>query len=162
MTIDNLFGDEQKTLRLKIIRPIYESLKITEPAALYLEKTTPLTSSDFVADMFSFLRHETKEYFIAAHLDTKNRLLCLEIVSTGSLTASIVHPREVFKSALLSSAAGIIFIHNHPSGDPTPSQEDREITNRLRDASELLGIRLLDHVIVGTDQHYSFTDQGLL
>ena len=164
MTIDNLFGPEKKRkpLRLKVIRPIYESIKITEAASQYINKTTPLSSSTLVADMFSFLHHETKEHFIALHLNSKNRLLCLEIVSTGSLNASIVHPREVYKSALLSSAAAIVFVHNHPSGDPAPSREDIELTSRLREASELLGIRLLDHVIIGTDRHYSFADQGLL
>jgi DNA repair protein RadC len=165
MTIDNLFGPEGKkprTLRLKVIKPIYESLKITEAAAQYLNQKSPLSSSVHVADMFSFLRHETKEHFIALHLDSKNRLLCLEIVSVGSLNASIVHPREVYKSALLSSTAAIVFVHNHPSGDPTPSREDIELTSRLKEASELLGIRLLDHVVIGTGRHYSFADSGLL
>jgi DNA repair protein RadC len=162
MTIDNLFGPERKPLRLKVIRPIYESLKITEAASQYINKTTPLSSSTLVADMFSFLHHETKEHFIALHLNSKNRLLCLEIVSTGSLNASIVHPREVYTSALLSSAAAIVFVHNHPSGDPAPSREDIELTSRLKGASELLGIRLLDHVIIGVERHYSFADSGLL
>ena len=96
------------------------------------------------------------------HLDSKNRLLCLEIVSVGSLNASIVHPREVYKSALLSSAAAIVFVHNHPSGDPTPSREDIELTSRLKQASDLLGIRLLDHVVIGSGRHFSFADSGLL
>jgi DNA repair protein RadC len=162
MTIDNLFGPERKPLRLKVIRPIYESLNIGEAASQYINKMTPLSSSTLVADMFSFLRRETKEHFIALHLDSKNRLLCLEIVSVGSLNASIVHPREVYKSALLSSAAAIVFVHNHPSGVPEPSREDIELTTRLKEASDLLGIRLLDHVIIGTDRHYSFADSGIL
>lgn len=162
MTIDNLFGPERKPLRLKVIKPIYESIKISEAAAQYLDRTTPLSSSTLVADMFSFLRHETKEHFVGLHLDSKNRLLCLEIVSVGSLNASIVHPREVYKSALLSSAAAIVFVHNHPSGDPTPSREDIELTSRLKQASDLLGIRLLDHVVIGSGRHFSFADSGLL
>lgn len=162
MTIDNLFGPERKPLRLKVIKPIYESIKISEAAAQYLDRTTPLSSSTLVADMFSFLRHETKEHFVGLHLDSKNRLLCLEIVSTGSLNASIVHPREVYKSALLSSAAAIVFVHNHPSGDPAPSREDIELTSRLKQASDLLGIRLLDHVVIGSGRHFSFADSGLL
>lgn len=162
MTIDNLFGPERKPLRLKVIKPIYESIKISEAAAQYLDRTTPLSSSTLVADMFSFLRHETKEHFIGLHLDSKNRLLCMEIVSVGSLNASIVHPREVYKSALLSSAAAIVFVHNHPSGDPTPSREDIELTSRLKQASDLLGIRLLDHVVIGSGRHFSFADSGLL
>ncbi len=161
MTIDNLFGPERKPLRLKVIKAIYESIKISEAASQYLDKMTPLSSSTLVADMFSFLRHETKEHFIALHLDSKNRLLCLEIVSVGSLNASIVHPREVYKSILLSAAAAVVFVHNHPSGDPTPSREDMELTTRLKDAGDLLGIRLLDHVIIG-NRHFSFADSGIL
>ncbi|MDT8444359.1 MAG: JAB domain-containing protein [Desulfuromonadales bacterium] len=80
----------------------------------------------------------------------------------GSLNASIVHPREVYKAALLSSAAAVIFIHNHPSGDTAPSREDIEITKRLKDAGELLGIRVLDHLIVGEAGYYSFANDGIL
>jgi len=111
--------------------------------------------------MFSFLNQETKEYFLTLHLDGKNRIVCMEEVSVGSLNQSIVHPREVFKTALLSSAAAIVLIHNHPSGDPTPSREDREITRRLKEGGDLLGIRVLDHIIVG-ESYLSFVEQGLL
>jgi len=75
---------------------------------------------------------------------------------------SVVHPREVWKSALLDSAAAVVFIHNHPSGDPAPSREDRECTNRLVEASKILGIRVLDHIIFGQTDYYSFADAGLL
>ena len=166
MTIDTLFGTpaknkKAKPLRLRVIRPVFESIKISEEAALYLDATEPLSSSASVAGLLSFLNKETKEHFIALHLDSKNRLLCLEIVSVGSLNASIVHPREVFKSVLLSSAAALIVAHNHPSGNTQPSREDIELTTRLKAGSELLGIRLLDHIILG-DRPYSFADQGLL
>jgi len=83
-------------------------------------------------------------------------------VSEGSLNQSIVHPREVFAPAVRESAAAVIFVHNHPSGDPSPSREDREITRRLKEAGELLGIRVLDHVIVGDGSYYSFTESGVL
>jgi DNA repair protein RadC len=83
----------------------------------------------------------------------------VNIVSIGSLTLSVVHPREVFKPAILLNACAIIAVHNHPSGDPTPSAEDRTLTTRLRDAGDLLGIRLLDHLILGDDYNYSFADQ---
>jgi len=82
-------------------------------------------------------------------LDGKNRALGFHIVSVGTLTASLVHPLEVFKLAILANVAAIIVVHNHPSGDPTPSAEDVAITQRLRQAGELLGIRVLDHVVVG-------------
>ena len=81
-------------------------------------------------------------------------------VSVGSLTASIVSPREVFKPAIVGSAAALLLAHNHTSGDPAPSAEDIELTKRLRDAGELLGIRVLDHVILGDGKHYSFVDAG--
>ena len=99
---------------------------------------------------------------MALHLDAKNRIICFDKVSIGSLNASIVHPREVYKTALLSSAAAVLFIHNHPSGDTTPSREDIDMTKRLKDAGELFGIRVLDHLIVGEEGYYSFANNGIL
>ncbi len=151
---------KQKPIRFKIIRPVYETLTGNDQNARYQD--AHLSSSRDVIRLFDFLGRETKEHFWAVHLDSKNRMLCLDQISTGSLNASIVHPREVYKSALLSSAAALLLVHNHPSGDPTPSNEDREITMRLKEVSELLGIRLLDHVVIGDGRHYSFADSGLL
>lgn len=166
MTIDTLFGPEPprtkpKSLRLRIIHPVFQTMKVAEVAADYLDQRS-LTSADAVAELLGFLRRETKEHFLALHLTSKNRLICMEQVSVGSLSAAIVHPREAFKSALLSSAAAVIFAHNHPSGDPTPSAEDLELTRRLKDAGEILGIRVLDHVVIGGDGHVSFAERGLL
>ena len=149
-------------IRFKIIRPVYESLTVGDKAAEYFQDKEAITSSADVNARFAFLREETRENFIAVHLDAKNKILCVDTVSIGSLNASIVHPREVFKSCLLSSAAAILLVHNHPSGDPTPSHEDHEITTRLKEGSELLGIRLLDHIVIGNPRHYSFADQGLI
>jgi DNA repair protein RadC len=97
-------------------------------------------------------------------LNRKNMLIGMHIVSVGSLTASVVHPREVFKAAILGNAAAMICGHNHLSGDPQPSQEDRALTARLGQGGKLPGIDVLDHVIVGdgTAQYFSFADQGLL
>ena len=166
MTLNSFFVDEQgkqtKSIRMKVIRPVWEKLTIHEVPANYISGRTRVTSSREVFDLFRFLANETKEHFLALHMDSKNRILCIDQVSTGSLNASIVHPREVFKSTLLSSAAALLLVHNHPSGDPTPSAEDLEITTRLKEASELLGIRLLDHVIIGDGRHYSFADCGLI
>ncbi len=103
------------------------------------------------------LRHEV---FVALLLDTKHRRLRDVQISEGSLSAAIVHPREVFAPAVRDSAAAVILAHNHPSGDPAPSREDVELTRRLRDAGELIGIRVLDHVIVGAQTHFSFADAG--
>jgi len=108
------------------------------------------------------LRDRRKEVFLALLLDSKNRVLREVQVSEGSLTASIVHPREVFAPVVRESAAAVLFIHNHPSGDPTPSREDLEITTRLREAGELMGVRVLDHIIIGSGDYVSFVDRGLL
>lgn len=103
-----------------------------------------------------------KEQFHILLLDSKNRILRELLISEGSLTQSIVHPREVFTQAVRDSAAAVILVHNHPSGDPTPSREDREITRRLKEAGDLLGIRVLDHVIIGSDSFTSLSALGLL
>jgi DNA repair protein RadC len=102
------------------------------------------------------LQHADKEMFMVLHLDAKNKVVKEEIVSIGILDASLIHPREVFKSAIKESSRAVIFVHNHPSGDPTPSAEDEAITNILKEAGELLDIPVLDHVIVGTEKWFSF------
>ncbi len=150
-----------RTIKIRCIKAVYEQLHIKEQDNQYLPPFTRYTSPEQVADTFSFLKHETKEFFFSIHLDGKNRINCVDEVSVGSLNQSIVHPRELFKTALLSSAAAIILVHNHPSGDPTPSREDIEITRRLKEAGEILGVKLLDHIIVGSS-YLSFTERGLL
>ena len=151
----------RKTYRLKVIKPVYSTLNIAEEARDWFHPENPVSSSTQVADLFAHLRRETREIFATVHLDSKNRVLCIETVSIGSLSAAVVHPREVFKATLLSSAAALVLVHNHPSGDPTPSREDLELTKRLKDAGELLGIRVLDHVIIG-ENYLSFADRDLL
>lgn len=106
------------------------------------------------------MRDRSREYFVALLLDGKNRIIREEQVSEGSLNQSIVHPREVFCRAVKDSAAAVILIHNHPSGDPAPSREDREITRRLKEAGEILGIRVLDHIIIGDGSYFSFVESG--
>ena len=103
-----------------------------------------------------------KEVFIALLLDTKNRLIREVQISEGSLTASIVHPREVFAPVLRESAAAVLFVHNHPSGDPTPSREDIDITGRLKQVGDVMGVRVLDHIIIGKGEYVSLADRGLL
>lgn len=167
MTVEALFGTEEtppkpRTIRFKQIKAVYETLAVQEPVSRYLKTGSRFTGPKEVYETFRFLMDETKEMFVTLHLDGKNRVLCIDIVSVGSLNQSIVHPREVFKTACLSNAAAILCIHQHPSGDPNPSREDREITRRLQEAGELMGIRVLDHIIVGDDQYMSFVEQGLL
>lgn len=103
---------------------------------------------------------EEVEVFNVLLLNGRNRLLALQEVSRGSATAALVHPREVFRLAVAMGAATVILHHNHPSGDPEPSAEDRALTERLRQAGELLGIRVLDHVVTGGARFHSFGDNG--
>lgn len=111
-----------------------------------------------VAEMDSL----AEEVFNMITVNTKNEMTGLFTVSKGSLNASVVHPREVFKRALLQNASAIFLLHNHPSGNPKPSREDKAITQRLAEAGVLLGIRVLDHVIIGRDKYFSFQEHGLL
>lgn len=107
-----------------------------------------------------FFEGADREHMLLLCLDAKYQPVAAHVVSTGSLTLCIVHPREVFKAAVLSNAAAIVLAHNHPSGDPTPSPEDRELTGRLQECGDLMGIRLLDHLVVGDGTYVSFADQG--
>jgi len=109
----------------------------------------------------SQLKGKKKEHFLVLCLDTRNKLINYKPVSIGSLDTSIVHPREVFKEAISSSAASVIFVHNHPSGDPEPSKEDIELTKRLAKAGEIMGIDVLDHIIVCNRQYLSLKGKGL-
>jgi DNA repair protein RadC len=107
-------------------------------------------------------REEKQEHFLAIILDTKHRILREVLVSKGTLNGSIVHPREVFAPAIRERAASILVLHNHPSGDPAPSHEDIEITHRLRETGDLIGIPLLDHVILGADSFISLREQNII
>ncbi|GAB2672948.1 DNA repair protein RadC [Paenibacillus thermoaerophilus] len=119
----------------------------------------PRDVAELLMEELRFLR---QEHFVVLYLNTKNRLIGKETLSVGSLNATVVHPREVFRSAILRSAASIICAHNHPSGDPEPSREDVLLTRRLAEAGELIGIRLLDHVVIGDHRFSSLKEQGHL
>jgi DNA repair protein RadC len=116
---------------------------------------------DVVAEVRSQLKGKKKEHFLVLCLDTRNRLTNRRLVSMGSLDTSIVHPREVFKEAVSSCAASVIFAHNHPSGDPEPSKEDIELTKRLARAGEIVGIDVLDHIIVCDEGFISLKARNL-
>ena len=160
MTTDNT--SKSKSFRLKVIRPVWETITIKEPLPDYLRNNRKITSSKDVYQLFKSLTSETKEHFLALHLDSKNKIICVDQVSVGSLNASIVHPRDTLKSALLSSVAAIVFVHNHPSQNPDPSREDIDLTTRLKECCDLLGIRCLDHIIVCEESYVSFADRGLI
>ena len=117
------------------------------------------SSEDVVKRYIPLMRNIKKEIFKIVLLDSKNKILKDIIISQGSLTSSLVHPREVLNPAIKESAASIILIHNHPSGDPAPSQDDIEITKRLKQAGDIVGVEVLDHIIIGENSHFSFVDQ---
>lgn len=108
------------------------------------------------------LHEKSNEHFCIFTLNTKNKIVGVHTLFKGSLNASIVHPREVYQAALLNNAASIICFHNHPSGDPTPSREDIEVTKRLVEAGKIIGIEVLDHVIVGDERFVSLKEKGYL
>lgn len=117
---------------------------------------------DVVNILIRDMKFLEKEYFKVMFLNTKNEIISYETISIGSLNASIVHPREVFNRAIRKSSASIILIHNHPSGNPTPSKEDINITKRLIESGEILGIEVLDHVIIGDGNYYSLKENSLI
>jgi len=130
-----------------------------------LQKQQILSSDDVYSltkTLMAYTDTLDREEFFIIGLDGKNRMTFAHSVSVGSLTASIIHPREVFKMAILGNAASIILAHNHPSGDTKPSPEDIDITNRLSTCGKLLGIKVLDHIILGDKNYLSFADKGLL
>src|SRR5262245_30496797 len=130
--------------------PVYRVQLVRERALPW--DRAQLHSSKDVASLFrTYLGDTDREHFLVAMLDQKNKVIGIHTVSMGSLTASVVHPRECFKPAILSNAAAIICGHNHPSGDPHPSLEDRTITTRLVEGGKLLGIMVLDHIIIGSE-----------
>ena len=120
---------------------------------------SPQDGANYVMEEMRFL---SQEHFVCLYLNTKNQVLHKQTVFIGSLNASIVHPREVFKEALKRSAASLICIHNHPSGDPSPSREDIEVTKRLTECGKMLGIELLDHLIIGEQKYVSLKEKGYI
>ena len=120
-----------------------------------------IESDEDVARLFmEELRDQKKEIFKALLLDSKGGVICAETVSVGELTSTLVHPREVFSQAVRKSAAAVVFVHNHPSGDPSPSREDLQTTDRLVACGELLGIKVIDHLIIGDGKYISIRSLG--
>jgi len=110
--------------------------------------------------LYKYLGNEDREHFVVLLLDTKHKVIGINTVSIGSLDSAIVHPREVFKPAILANVSGIIVAHQHPSGDPTPSPEDISVTKRLVEAGRILGIDVLDHIVVGDGTYKSIKDSS--
>jgi len=146
-------GYEYKGYKVKI-KLVFEGQKEYTPLRL--------SCAGEVYHHFRKLAECDREKFYTCLLDTKNYVIGVDLVSQGSLESASVHPREVYKSALLASASSVLFVHNHPSGDPEPSIADRLLTKTLEEAGKLLNINVLDHVIIGRGRYYSFADKSEL
>ena len=138
------------------------SIKMVKESSFLYQTRQILSPKDAYEMIKEQLEGLDREQFIIACLNTKNEPTNITVVSVGSLNKAIVHPREVFKTAILSNAASIMAFHNHPSGETTPSQQDIQLTNRLYQAGELLGIKLLDHLIIGDGRFTSLKEKGYL
>lgn len=147
-----------KASQVKAALELGKRLALTPPGSRPVIKT-PADAADL---MMEEMRHYDREHFRALLLNTKNQVLYQDKVSIGTLNSSTVHPRELFRSAIKRSAAAVILIHNHPSGDPTPSREDLDVTKRLAEAGKIIGIDVLDHIIIGDKKYKSFKAEGLI
>ncbi|MDD3338215.1 MAG: DNA repair protein RadC [Lachnospiraceae bacterium] len=147
-----------KAIQIKCIGELSKRIA-TKRARKALSFTQPLSIADYYMEQ---LRHEEQEQMICMMLDTKNHFIGDEIISRGTVNASLISPREIFLLALRYHAVHLILIHNHPSGDATPSEDDRILTRRICEAGDLLGISVLDHIIIGDHQYMSFREEKYL
>ena len=151
-------GGLSKTEAARILAAIEIGKRIAYASATDMEHIT--SPGDMAQYMMSRLRYETHEKFYVILLNTKNRIIRVKQISVGSLTSAVVHPRSVLAAAITANAASFLISHNHPSGDPYPSTEDRNLTHALEEAGNILGIPLLDHVVIGDGIWYSFKEHG--
>lgn len=140
----------------------YAKVEILVPVVQEEAFGTKLTCAGDIHKECQDLSNLAQETFVVLTCNQKYQVINRHIVSIGSLTESLVHPREVFRRVILDNAAAIAFVHNHPSGEPAPSRADRQLTARLKECADLLGIIVLDHVILGKDKYYSFLESGAL
>lgn len=147
-----------KAIQLKCIAELAKRM-----SRLSLQKTVTMKDAGSVADYYmEQMRHETKEILLISLFTNKGRLITEEVISVGTLNSSVVSPREVFYAAIIHNAAYLIMLHNHPSGDPSPSANDRRVTERMARCGEYMNIRLADHIIIGDNSYYSFRENGLI
>jgi DNA repair protein RadC len=169
-SLENLFS--RSPSELMKVKGIGSAKAATLSAAFHLvrrveakattNRTTFKRSSDVKDHYLPLMKDLRKEVFKVLLLNRANRLIKEVTISEGTLDASIVHPRDVFREALLESAAGVILLHNHPSGNPAPSEEDIRITRQIAEAGRVMGIKVYDHIIVGGESHRSLADEGLI
>lgn len=161
--MNTISGNEKSSKKIPSKRVDIVAIKMVKEGSILYTNRKINSSSDAASLGNEFLYDADREKLLVCSLNTKNQPLTINIASEGSLNSSIVHPREVFKAAILSNAASIIIYHNHPSGDATPSSEDINITSRLKNAGNIIGIELLDHIIIGSGGSFcSLKERGLL
>lgn len=148
----------KKADKLYVVKEVVRRIMEEKPSEAPVIHGPEDVSSVFIPKLL----HETKEHFMLALLNTKNRVIATPTVSIGSLSASVVHPREVFREAIKYPCAAIILVHNHPSGDPTPSREDISVTERLVKAGKIMDIPVLDHLIIGQHTYVSMKEKNLI
>jgi len=120
------------------------------------------SSKDVSSYLLPKMKNLKKEHLVGLYLDTRNQLIKEETISIGTLNSSLIHPREIFRSAVTEACASIILVHNHPSGDAAPSSDDISVTKKVKKASEVMGIELLDHIIIGGEKHFSMKEEGII
>jgi DNA repair protein RadC len=147
-----------KAIQIKAVLELSKRIATSDGSVHHIIKN----ANDVSNLMMEEMRYLKKEMFKVLLLDTKNKVIKIELVSVGSLNASIVHPREVYSEAMKCGCNSVIFVHNHPSGDPSPSHEDIETTKRLQSAGEILGIKVLDHIVLGDGKYISLKEKGII
>ncbi len=161
--VENLTLDQLETIKGMNIAKSSKVIAAIELSKRYLvKKGIKVTNPEDIFPLVQEYRDKKQEYFICMTLDGAGNLIQSRVVSIGTIEQSPVHPREVFADAISDRAAGVIFVHNHPTGDLTPSEEDKEITKRLIEAGKLLGIKVCDHIIVTNKSYFSFKENGLI
>lgn len=154
------YTSSKKNLKSKRVEIV--SIKLVKESSMLYSKrkvTSPYDAAELLRD---FIENSDREMLLVCCLDTKNQPNYISVVSIGTLNSSLVHPREVFKTAILGNSASIIIAHNHPSGDISPSSEDINITNRLKEAGKIMGIDLIDHIIIGDRSYTSLKERGII
>jgi proteasome lid subunit RPN8/RPN11 len=147
--METIYELETFTVKLAVAERELDACRSSEDAAALMRPVYAQLDADI-------------EHFTVLFLNNKNRLRGYKVVSSGTLTASLVHPREVYRAVCLYGAAAVVFVHNHPSGDPAPSPEDIDITRRLKEVGDVMGVRVLDHVVLGDGRSFSFSDKGMM
>lgn len=145
-----------QNVRLKLVRENIGEYRVNE-----FTIESPKTVVKVIEDSLQ-LREEPQEHFVVMFLDNKNKVIGLDTISIGTVNATLVSPREIFIKALMINSVSIILCHNHPSGNSTPSKEDEDVTKRVVEAGKIIGVGVLDHIIIGQYNHYSFKEYGLI